>query len=374
MKIATIKETANYETRVSISPESSKLLRNNGFDVCIEKDAGLLSDFTNEAYLNFAHISSVPLEILADSNIITKVQPPEISGKHNESEFAKSGSIIIGFMNPYQNKEMIKFYANKKITLLAMELVPRITKAQSFDALSSQANLNGYRAVIEAASLLKSAFPMLMTAAGSITPAKVLILGAGVAGLQAIATAKRLGAIVTAYDVRAAAKEQVESLGAKFVHPDVSVDFSAKTGYASEVSGEFAARQEDMLLNIIDKFNIVITTAQIPGKKAPKLITKDMVEKMRYGSVIIDLAADSGGNCEVTSKLKIIEHKGVQVAGFSNYYNKVSNDASRLYSKNIANLILYLFKDKSELDLSDEIVKSMILTHNGEILFNEANV
>ncbi|MDX1924162.1 MAG: Re/Si-specific NAD(P)(+) transhydrogenase subunit alpha [Rickettsiaceae bacterium] len=369
MKIATIKEYEHNESRVAITPESAKKLAKAGFEVCLQKDAGAAAFFANEEYEKFAKVSSVALEILADSDIIAKVQPPAINGELYECEFAKPGSVIIGFMQPHQNKKMIEFYAKKKISLLAMDLVPRTTKAQSFDALSSQAGLMGYRAVTEAANLFSRSFSMLMTSAGTISPAKVLVVGAGVAGLAAIAAAKRLGAVVTAYDVRAASKEQVESLGAKFIHPDESLDFSTSSGYAKEVTNDFAQKQDQMFHEKIDKFDIVILTAMIPGKKAPVIITKSMVEKMPKGSVIVDLAASTGGNCELTERDKIIDFHGISIIGYSNFAGRIPHDASRLYANNIANLVQYLYKDRTSLDLDDDIVKSMLLTHDGEILF-----
>lgn len=371
MKISTIKENIKGENRVSITPESAKLMKSIGFDVVIEKNCGLQSNFPDSEYQDYAKISSVPLEILADADIITKVQPSPKNMEFSEADLAKKGSIIIGFFNPYYNKDLIDYYSSKKITLLSMELVPRITKAQSFDALSSQANLVGYRSVIEASYHFQKAFPMLMTAAGTINPAKVLVIGAGVAGLQAIATAKRLGASVFAYDVRAAAKEQVESLGAKFIHPDETSDFSSTGGYAKEVSHDFAKRQEEMLEKEISKFDIIITTAMIPGKKAPILIKNSMISKMKEGSVIVDIAANSGGNCEASKIGEISKYNGVKIISHENFASLISQDASKLYAKNIANLLTYLFKGKDKLDLEDDIVKSMLLTHNGEIYFGK---
>ncbi|NDB82335.1 MAG: Re/Si-specific NAD(P)(+) transhydrogenase subunit alpha [Alphaproteobacteria bacterium] len=371
MKISTIKEYGSTEKRVAITPDSAKKLTNLGFQVSVQKDAGLLSNFANEEYAKFAHVSNVELEILGDSDVIVKVQPPLIDNSFAEAEFAKEGSVIIGFMNPYVNSSMIEFYANKGVSLIAMEFVPRTSKAQSFDALSSQANLAGYRAVLEAAQIYSKTMPTFMTSAGTTIAAKVLVLGTGVAGLQAIATARRLGAVVSAYDVRAAAKEQVESLGAKFLHPDILSDFSGAGGYAEVVSKDFALRQEEMLHEKIDKFDIVISTAMIPGKKAPILISRSMIEKMRPGSVIVDLAASSGGNTEVTNINKITEINKVKIIGYSNYTSGISDDASKLYASNIANLIIYLFKDKTKLDLEDEIVRSMLLSHEGKILFQK---
>jgi H+-translocating NAD(P) transhydrogenase subunit alpha len=373
MKIAAIQEKQNGEYRTSVTPDTVKIFLKNNFEVVLEKDIGKNSNFIDSEYeKNGGRISSVPLEILSDADIILKVQPSDIKDKFSEAEFAKEGSVIIGFFSPHQNQDLIKYYASKRISLLSMELVPRTTKAQSFDALSSQSNLVGYRAVIDAANYFSKAFPMFMTAAGTIQPAKVLVLGAGVAGLQAVATAKRLGASVFAYDVRLAAKEQVESLGGKFLHPDSNIsDQSSDSGYAKEVDSEFATKQNQMLEAEISKFDIVITTAQIPGKKAPVLITKKMVSLMKKGSVIVDIAASSGGNCEHTKSGSVVSIDGVNIVGYNNFSSKIASSSSALYARNLANLVTYLFKDKTELDLKDDIVKSMLLTHNGEILFGK---
>lgn len=370
MKIVALKEREPGENRVAITPETVKIFTKIGYDVVIEKDAGLKSNFTDNEYIESgAKVSSVPIEIVSDADIILKVQPSPLEDKISEHEFAKKGAKIIGLLNPYNNKKLIEYYSLKKISLLAMELVPRSTKAQSMDVLSSQANLVGYRAVIEAANNFAKAFPMMMTAAGTVTPAKVLVLGAGVAGLQSIATAKRLGAVVYAYDVRAAAKEQVESLGGKFIHPSINDDFSGAGGYAKEVSADFAKLQDQFLTNEISKFDIVITTAQIPGKPAPKLISKEMVALLKAGSIIVDLAAASGGNCELTKEDKIVEHKNVKIIGYSNFASLIAHDASKLYAKNLANLVTYINNNGKDLNSDDEIIKSILLTNNGEILW-----
>ncbi len=363
MKISAIKEKAQNEKRVAITPEAVKTYVKMGFEVCLEKGIGESSNFFDAEYAEAgAKLSSVPMEILSDADIILKVQFSPSEESYSEKVFAKEGAIIIGLLNPYENQELVQYYKEKKINLLAMEFVPRTTKAQSFDALSSQSNLVGYRAVIEAANLYPKSIPMFMTAAGTIVPAKLLVLGAGVAGLQAIATAKRLGASVYAYDVRAAAKEQVESLGAKFLYPEEKLDLSNNGIYAKETGTEFASKQEEMLEKEISKFDIVITTAMIPGKKAPILITKNMVHKMKPGSVIVDAAASGGGNCEYTKLNEISEENGVKILGWSNFASNIAQDASKLYAKNLSNLITYLSKNSVFLDESDEIVKSMLLT------------
>ena len=280
----------------------------------------------------------------------------------------KEGATIIGLMSPYSNIEYLEKAASRKLSTVAMELVPRVTKAQGMDALSSQSNLAGYRAVIEASYYFDRAFPMMMTAAGTINPAKTLVLGIGVAGLQAIATAKRLGSVVSAYDVRLATKEQAESLGAKFVYPsELMTDSEDKTGYAKEVSRDFAAIQERFLNQIIDKFDIVITTAQIPGKKAPLLITKDMVAKMRPGSVIVDMAASSGGNVEDSVEDKVLVKKGVKIVAWSNLATKIAGDSSRLYAKNLYNFLDYAVQDR-KINFKDELVEEMTISIDGSMI------
>ncbi|MGV2432330.1 MAG UNVERIFIED_CONTAM: Re/Si-specific NAD(P)(+) transhydrogenase subunit alpha [Rickettsiaceae bacterium] len=367
MKIAVLKEKAEGETRVAVTPDVAALFIKAGFSVSVEKGAGVSAGFNDEAYKKSgASISSVPLEIVSDADIVLKVQPTPIEDKVNETEFLKKGAAIIGFLSPHNNKFLTQTYAEKNITSLAMELVPRITKAQSMDALSSQTNLAGYRAVIESSYHFKRGFPMLMTAAGTVAAAKVLVLGAGVAGLQAIATAKRLGAIVHAYDVRPAVKEQVESVGAKFIQVEGS-NFESKGGYAAEVTKEYMKKQEEVLAEFVARSDVVITTAQIPGKKAPELISKEMVNSMNYGSVIVDMAASTGGNVALSEVGKVISYNGITIIGYSNLAQHIPYDASRLYAKNLYNLVMHIFKDK-KLNTDDEIVASMLLTHKGKIL------
>jgi len=367
MKIAVLKEKAQGETRVAVTPDVAASFIKAGFSIVIEKDAGFLAGFTDDAYKTAgANISSVPLEIVSDADIILKVQPTPIEDKINELEFAKKGAAIIGFLSPYNNKFLTQTYAEKNITALAMELVPRITKAQGMDALSSQSNLAGYRAVVEAAYHFKRGMPMLMTAAGTVASAKVLVLGAGVAGLQAIATAKRLGGIVSAYDVRAAAKEQVESVGAKFIQVE-EASFEGKGGYAAEVTKDYMRKQEQVLFDHVKRNDIVITTAQIPGKQAPNLVSKEMIMAMNNGSIVVDMATSSGGNVALSEKDKLIVHNGVTIIGYSNLATHIPYDSSRLYAKNLYNLVTHIFKD-GKLNTEDEIVTNMLLTNKGKIL------
>ncbi len=368
MKIAVLKEKAPGEARVAVTPDVVALFIKAGFTISIEKNAGVSAGFTDEAYKAAgATVSAVPLELATDADIILKLQPTPMEDKVNELEFAKKGTVIIGFLSPYNNKFLTQTYAEKNLTALAMELVPRITKAQSMDALSSQSNLAGYRAVIEAAYHFKRGMPMLMTAAGTVAAARVLVLGAGVAGLQAIATAKRLGGVVSAYDVRAASKEQVESVGAKFISID-GASFESKGGYATEVtSRDFLKQQGEVLAEHVKRSDIIITTAQIPGKPAPKLITREMIGTMGNGSVIVDMATSTGGNVDYSEKDKIIVQNGVTIIGYSNLATHIPYDSSKLYAKNLYNLVMHIFKD-GKLNTNDEIVANMLLTHKGKIL------
>jgi NAD(P) transhydrogenase subunit alpha len=376
MKIAVLKETANYEHRVAISPETVKKFVEMGFNVCIEKDAGVTAAISDAEYVAAgARVSSVPLELLADANILLKVQPGNIDTKNDLNEFKllPEHAIVIGMLAPYDNKQAIETYNNKKISCFAMEFVPRITRAQTMDVLSSQSNLAGYKAVIEGANEFGKIFPMLMTAAGTISPTRVLVLGAGVAGLQAIATAKRLGAIVSAFDVRAAAKEQVESLGASFIEVTSSDNLETTGGYAKETSDEYRNKQQALIGEALKKIDIVICTALIPGKKAPQLITEEMLANIKPGSVIVDLATASGGNCARSEKDKIITHEGIKIIGHSNMPARVANDASKLYAKNLYNFISLLYDKETQkisINLEDEIIKNSLITHNGEIVNN----
>jgi H+-translocating NAD(P) transhydrogenase subunit alpha len=373
MKIAILKERLDTETRVAITPDIVKKLVSNGVDVHIEQSAGESASISDNEYIEAgAKVSKVLLEILGDANMVLKVQPtPASKDDMSELDFIPENTLLIGMLSPYNNKNLIAEYAYKKVNSVAMELLPRITKAQSMDVLSSQSNLAGYMAVIKAASEYGRIFPMMTTAAGGISPAKVLIMGAGVAGLQAIATAKRLGAIVSVFDVRAVAKEQVESLGAKFIEVNSDEDGSSSAGYATEMSEEYKAKQKQLIHDTLKKSDIVITTALIPGKKAPILITKEMLNDMRMGSVIVDIAANAGGNCEGTIANQIINYNGIKIIGAGNLPCSVAAEASKLYSRNLYNFIEYItnkeFKE-IKFDLEDEIVKACLLTHDGQII------
>ena len=375
MKIAIVKETEDLEKRVSATPETVKKLISLGFSVNIEEDAGLNSFFSNDSYTDAgANIISDVNALISSADIVFKVNTVHKDGKGSDNiKYYKKGTKIIGFLKPLQNKEKIKDLANHNIDAFSVEFIPRISRAQSMDALSSQSNLAGYKAVIDSVSEFSKAIPMMMTAAGTIAPAKILILGAGVAGLQAIATARRLGAIVSAFDVRAAAKEQVESLGAKFI--EVILDNNetsnneTNTGYAKEMSEEYKKQQQDLLHQTIKNQDIVITTALIPGKEAPELITTAMVKDMKAGSIIVDLAAEAGGNCKLTKLNETVMKHNIKIMGYANFPSKLAQDASSLYAKNLLNFVQLMVKDKKiQIDWEDEILKKSCVSYDGKVL------
>ena len=366
MKISIPKETIHGETRVAATPQSVKELIKAGYEVNIETGAGTSSFISDDNFKKAgANIVNTTNELFKDSDIIIKVAAPT----SDEIELMPKNSILVSFFQPTTELEKVKSLSNKNITGLSMHLIPRTTLAQKMDALSSQANIAGYKAVLMGSSHMNVYMPLLMTAAGTIRPAKVLILGAGVAGLQAIATAKRLGAQVEAFDVRPEVKEQVESLGAKFVEvSSESDDGVGEGGYAKETSDEYKQKQQELIKEHISKADMVVTTALIPGRKAPILIGKDVVELMKPGSVIMDLAAENGGNCEVTEKDKIITHHNVIVDGTSNIPATMPVHASELYAKNISALVLYLTKENNlNFDMDDEIISGSTFTHQGTI-------
>jgi NAD(P) transhydrogenase subunit alpha len=369
---AYILKESDTELRVSASPESVKKMVELGISVNIQTTAGQNSNFSDESYkANGAEIFNNTSEI-SNADIIIKVNKPT----DDEISSMKEGSLFIGSLDPYNSKETLNKLKNKGVTSFAMELMPRITRAQSMDILSSQSNLAGYKAVIDATYLFNKAMPMMMTAAGTIAPAKVMVFGAGVAGLQAIATAKRLGAIVSATDVRMAAKEQVESLGGKFVmvEDDESQDAETSGGYAKEMSDEFKAKQAKLISDTLATQDIAICTALIPGKKAPTLISEEQVRTMKPGSIIIDLAAESGGNCECSIAGETKEVGGVYVVGSKDITSTISEDASALFSKNILNFLTLLIDSESNsinIDWEDEIIKGILVTKNNEIVHKE---
>ncbi len=371
MKIAAIKEQIAGESRTAITPDTARLYVKKGYEVWVESGIGNKANYSDQEYKDAgAKISSVLLEIISDADIILKVQPTPITEQKNEIALAKKEAIIIGlFLSDYNNNhQYINKSLLKKITTIAMELIPRITKTQDMDTLSSQSNLLGYRSIIEASYYFDRAFPMMITSAGKILAAKILVLGAGVAGLQAIATAKRLGGIVSAYDVRATTKEQIESLGAKFVYPDSNInDMEDSKGYAKKVDKEFDIKQKKFLSEIISDYDIIISTAQILAKKAPILITNDMILKMKAGSILVDLAINSGGNIEGSVANKVITKNNIKIIAWSNLLAKIAKDSSRLYAKNLYNFVSYAIQD-GKFNFSDELVKSMLVGFNNQIV------
>ena len=366
MYVAIPRELNSLEPRVSATPGSVKLLIKSGLNIYIESGAGLESFISDDEYKNAgATIVSSSKDLLANADITLKVLPPS----KDEIKLLKETSIFISLCQTTRELETVRLISEKSITAFSMHLIPRTTLAQKMDALSSQANIAGYKAVLIAASRLGVYMPLLMTAAGTIRPSKVLILGAGVAGLQAIATAKRLGAQVEAFDVRPVVKEQVESLGAKFIEVESGEeDGEDEGGYAKETSDEYKKKQQQLIHDHISKSDVVITTALIPGKPAPLLIPTTMVESMKPGSVIMDLAAENGGNCELTQKDEIINHNQIVIDGTSNLPGSMPVHASELYSKNVSAFLTYMMKDgQLNLDLEDEIISGALYTHQGEI-------
>ena len=363
IRMAVPKETFPEERRVALDPSVAERFTKLGVEIIMEKGAGKGAHFPDEAY------NEKKVRLLDDANalyseadVVFKVQPPTLE----EVDLLKEGTVIIGFMQPHRNPEMVKKLRDKKITSFAIELVPRISRAQSMDALSSQASIAGYKVALMAADLASVFFPMLTTAAGTVRPAKIVIIGAGVAGLQAIATCKRLGAQVEAYDIRAAAKEQVESLGARLIDTGVSAEGTG--GYARELTNEEKQQQADVLAKHIAAATVVISTAAIPGRPAPKIITQAMVESMKPGSVIVDLAADSGGNCELTQPGKTIEHNDVVVHGPTNIPSMIPVHATEMYAKNLYNFLSPMIKEgQLALDWDDQVIAESALTHEGKI-------
>ncbi|MCB1530953.1 MAG: Re/Si-specific NAD(P)(+) transhydrogenase subunit alpha [Rhodospirillales bacterium] len=368
LKIAVPKETSPDEKRVAASPETVKKLAALGASVCLESNAGKGAAFSDKAYKEAgATIVKTATEALKDADIVLRVRPQ--AGEDFKS--LRKNTLLVGMLNPYQNEALIKNCAESGITAFAMELVPRITRAQAMDVLSSQSNLAGYKSVLDAAEHYARSFPMMMTAAGTIAPAKVMVMGAGVAGLQAIATAKRLGAIVCATDVRPAAKEQVQSLGGTFVAVEDDEFKEAETsgGYAREMSKAYQKKQAALIEETIARQDIVITTALIPGRPAPKLISEKMVKSMKPGSVIVDLAVEAGGNCELSQSGKVVEKHGVTIVGHSNTPSRLATDASALYAKNLLSLLALIIKDGAlSIDWEDEIIKAIALTKDGDII------
>ena len=361
-------ESAKGETRVSATPETVKKFLDLGCKVFFEKGAGQAAGFLDNSYLDAGAelVEKENEDVKKIVDIVLCVQPP--SDQFLSS--LKSGSFLVGLLNPYGNKLLAEKLKSQKISAICLELLPRISRAQSSDALSSQANIAGYKSVLLAASALDRYFPMLMTAAGTIQPSKVVVLGAGVAGLQAIATAKRLGAVVYVSDIREAVKEQVESLGARFIDlPEINETPSESGGYAKQVSDEFLIEQRKELAKQLSEADVAICTAQVPGKKAPKLINENMLDNMRPGSVVVDLAVLSGGNCACSKPGETIVRKGVKIVGASNLPCSIPNHASSLYSRNLLSLLKPMFKEgKFLIDNDDELIAGSLISKDGVIL------
>lgn len=364
MKIGVIKETKAFENRVAITPDVVKQLIKKGYSVSVEAEAGASSFFSDQDYLQAGAAVEDKTKVLG-SDILLKVNPPTA----DEIKGLKDGALSISFMYAHTNPDLVAALNAKRISSFAMDAVPRISRAQKMDALSSQANLAGYKAVLLASNHLRKIFPLMMTAAGTITPSKVLIFGAGVAGLQAIATAKRLGAVVEVSDVRLETKEQVESLGGRFLMVEGAETVKTQGGYAAEVSEAFLQKQKDLISDKIKEADIVITTALVMGKKSPILVTEDMVKSMKQGAVIVDMAVESGGNCAISEINKTVVKHGVTIVGESNLPSLLSTNASQLYATNISTLLFHLTtKDGLNPDLGEEITKGVLITHQGELV------
>ncbi len=372
-KIAILKERRENEPRVAATPETIKKFVGLGLSVVVETGAGEGSHISDEAYKDAgATIGASLTDTVDGADFILKVMPPT----DEEIQAMPSGAAFAAILSPYQNGDSVKAYAEQNLHAFAMDFMPRITRAQSMDVLSSQSNLAGYKAVVDAAAAYGRSLPMMMTAAGTIAPARVMVLGAGVAGLQAIATAKRLGAIVSATDVRPAVKEQVESLGANFVQVESEETKDAETagGYAKEMSEDYQRRQAELVAETLKKQDIAICTALIPGRAAPTLITAEMVRSMKPGSIIVDLAAEQGGNCELCQPGEVVEVDGVTIMGHLNVPGRLASDASNMYAKNLLNFLTPMIdKETSELkiDWEDEIIQGTGLTRDGQVVHPE---
>ncbi|HJT87151.1 MAG TPA: Re/Si-specific NAD(P)(+) transhydrogenase subunit alpha [Bryobacteraceae bacterium] len=369
-----VAESAPGERRVALVPSALTVLNKTGAQFLIEAGAGVSSGFLDSEYTDKGvRIARSRAEVFAEADVILQVRSLGANPETGSADLAliKPGQVVIGFGEPLTAGDAARALAKARASFLAMELMPRITRAQSMDALSSMATIAGYKAVLLAANSLPRMFPMLMTAAGTVAPARVLVIGAGVAGLQAIATARRLGAVVSGYDIRAAVKEQIESLGARFIVLNVEAGGAEdKGGYAKAMGEDFYRRQREAMAAVLAENNVVITTAAVPGKKAPVLVTREMVARMAPGSVIVDIAAERGGNCELTRAGEVVEENGVQIHGPVNLGSAIPYHASQMYAKNIATFLKYLInkEGKLTLDREDEIVRETLVTHEGEVV------
>ncbi|TMG59219.1 MAG: Re/Si-specific NAD(P)(+) transhydrogenase subunit alpha [Chloroflexi bacterium] len=369
MKVATPKELVHDERRVALVPDTATKLIAAKLEVSVQVGAGAGAFIPDESYEKAgARLVTHAADLLVDADVVLKVQAPMPS----EVELLPRGAVLISFLQPATQGDIVKALARRGVTAFSLELLPRISRAQSMDALSSQASAAGYKAVLMAGERLGKFFPMMMTAAGTVAPARVLVMGAGVAGLQAIATARRLGAVVSAYDVRPAVKEEVQSLGGTFIELALETQ-EGEGGYAREQSEEFLRKQRELIGEHVAKSDVVITTAAVPGRRAPLLVTGDMVKGMRPGSVIVDLASETGGNVELTEAGKDVDVNGVTIIGTRNVPSTMPLATSQLYARNVANLLLHLVKDSAiTLDFADEITKGACVTHDGEIVNERA--
>jgi NAD(P) transhydrogenase subunit alpha len=365
MRIGVVRETTPGERRVALVPETVGRLAKSGNDVVVERGAGEASSFPDRMYTD----AGATIGDAWDAELVLKVARPS----DEEAARLRAGALLIAFLQPLTNHALVRELARRRVTALSMDAIPRITRAQPMDALSSQATVAGYKAVLLAAAALPKFFPMLTTAAGTIAPAKAFVIGAGVAGLQAIATARRLGAVVEAFDTRPVVKEQVQSLGAKFLEVDLGETGEGAGGYAKELSEEAHRKEVELLAKAVKENDIIITTAAIPGRPAPKLITADMVRSMRPGSVIVDLAAETGGNTELTQAGKVIDIDGVRIDGTTNIPSTMPYHASQMYSRNVQSLLgLLITKEgKLNLDMKDDVIKGTVITKDGEVVHEQ---
>ena len=374
MRIGVPKEIVPGETRIAASPDSIRKFTDLGVEVLVESGAGAGAQMSDETLTEAgAHIVPDAKTVYGEADLVTKVRAPLSDGNAlDELALVRSGAVLVGLLAPLQQRELVDRYAEHGVTSFAMELIPRISRAQSMDALSSQSNIAGYKAVIDAADRFGRILPMMMTAAGTVAPARVVVLGAGVAGLQAVATAKRLGALVSAFDVRPAVKEQVESLGAKFISVDADAgEAETAGGYAREMGDEYRRRQAALVHETLKKQDICITTAQIPGRPAPELISEAMVADMKPGSVIVDLAVETGGNCALSAYDQVVVRHGVTIIGHANYPARVPVDTSTLYARNLFNFIKPMISQENgalAIDWEDEVIRGALLTKDGAVV------
>ncbi|MCE2391356.1 MAG: Re/Si-specific NAD(P)(+) transhydrogenase subunit alpha [Proteobacteria bacterium] len=372
MIVGVPREIVSGERRIALIPASVARLAKAGLEIRVQAEGGAASDFPDAEYeAAGAKLVDGPAPLYDSADLLVKVRPPAEHpwAERHEVDLLREGAALVGILQPYLNPVSARRLAERRITSFALDLLPRITRAQNMDVLSSQSTIAGYKAVLLAANALPKLMPMMMTAAGTLRPARMLVLGAGVAGLQAIATARRLGAIVEAFDIRSAVKEQVESLGARFVAEEaLAPDAEDATGYAKEVAADQQARQRQLLERHIREADVVLCSALVPGKRAPRLLTREQVEQMKPGSIVMDLAAEQGGNCQLTRAGEIVEHRGVRIHGPQNLPSSMPVHASQMLSRNIENFLVHVLRDgELQVDLEDPITRSTLVTYHGEI-------